>query len=250
MIPRIEFIGVAGTGKSSVIDSIEIDSSTNIKYQQMRDLVSRKIMESSPSWYVKILRNIKTQRLLRLARHLAIKDLKKPFIANTGVHFRFISSQQLTSIDSSQIKRKKAFFEHLFWLEQAEKHELGCVPVLDEGLVKTLFNSEQALKDVGSSLLGLVHIDTEPGILRESLVNRMRKGNPKGPHDLLTIPEHEAIARLSVALADVRLQADMVNGLGVPVLSINYHQAPAEAIKKAEAFIKSTTFNYFHGEIN
>lgn len=65
----------------------------------------------------------------------------------------------------------------------------------------------------------------------------------KGPHDLPTFPEHEAIARSPAALADVRLQADMVKGLGVPVLSINYHQARAEAINRVEAFIKLSTSN-------
>lgn len=46
---RIEFVGVAGTGKSSIIRAIQVDPSLCIKYEEMRALlVKRKTKKRQP----------------------------------------------------------------------------------------------------------------------------------------------------------------------------------------------------------
>ena len=249
MLPGIEFIGVAGTGKTSVLNSVRVEVSVNIKYQMMRDFVSRKNLESCALWYVKALEAVKIERLRRLACHLALKDKhRKVFLSNSGID-GYISSR-FPSLEPFYIKRRNEFLKHLLWLDLAEYYELQPVPVLDEGLAGAVSSNAQAVKAVGSYLLGLVHIDTEPSILREALVGRIEQGNMKGPKDLLSISSHHAVERLRRALCKNRLKAKGFSDGGVPVLSVNYHDSPEEAINKVESFIASLTFSYFDRRTN
>lgn len=174
----------------------------------------------------------------------ALKEMEKQFYGGGNPPENLIA-HRFPELELSSINKRGAFLKHFFWLVQAEEAGLQSVPLLDEGLLGTVENDANTIRELSESLLGLVHVDAEPATLRKSLLGRMSKGNKKGPKNLPSLPGSEAVDLLSNALDKVRRKANLVDHLGVPVLTVNYHQEPGRAFEQVEKFISSVACKPF-----
>lgn len=140
--------------------------------------------------------------------------------------------------------KSNAFFKHFFWLLQAEEARVEHLPVLDEGLLGAVENDANTIKELSQSLLGLVHVDTDAHTLRTSLLGRMKEGNKKGPKNLPSLPENEAVDILEKALEKNRRKARLTETFGVPTLTVNYHKEPRRTVNRVEEFISTVAHKH------
>ncbi len=237
---RIEFIGTAGSGKTSIYQSLNFDQNVFGSREELILFSSRCILLEKSS-LMNICRFLPREFFDWFLKKLASRDLVFESVLN-GQNPMF--SSRIYNFLTDDIDRKKGSPETLrirsALLLASEKYNYPKIPVFDEGLVHCIKDIESHYFEIAlDELLGVVHIDSDPVSLLSGLKKRLAAGNFKGARGLNVRSEQEMLGILESRLQHNRNKKAAILERGVPVITVNYHAAPETAKKKANNFLDS-----------
>lgn len=238
---RIEFIGTAGVGKTSIYHSLDFERSMFGSRDDLILFASRCVCLEKAPFLKNFLGAVPQSIFDRLVKKLVSRDQILRSILNEK---SCVSSSRLYDfvtgvLDCTKV-RPEPFRARCALLLAGEKYKYLKIPVFDEGLLGCIKDVESlCFERALDELLGVVHIDSDPVSLLAGLKKRVAAGNFKGARMLSERSEKETLKILDSRLRHIRNIKAALIGEGVPVVSVNYHANPLVAKKQANDFLGS-----------